>query len=498
MVISNSATVEVGKGVTLSTTNGFTVGDSTTSTAKLQIDAGGVVNLVGSNGIGRNGSGTITNAGTFEQTNGSATALIDPQFTQTKGGVVVANSGVIEFENNDSFTGGLNGTAEIAFGGGFIYTLNAGTTIGVANLVVTDNGTNIVVTTSLTDSGSLTLTGSNFITLNAGVTLTLSGAASLHGDVTGSGTLLLNNPTALFTLDGMTLGGTATLEDKGLAGQGVGNVTLGDSSASVAVLKIDAGASYSITGNGYIYQNGNASISNAGTFQKTGGTGVSYIYPIVSNTGTILVNTGGMNFQAVVTNDATISVTNGASIEFGNSLVADSGKTGTATITNGGTLRFDNFASTSETVTFSDNTGHLVLADPLQFTANISGFQGNTSQSDSIDLLGVTGTTAAYSNNTLTLTAAGVTKAQLHFVGSYTLASFKFASDGNGGTIITDPPLHHPKLAAAVAADLTGIANMPQHAASQWLAPSAYGGASALDLHANSANALAPLLILHH
>ena len=43
-------------------------------------------------------------------------------------------------------------------------------------------------------------------------------------------------------------------------------------------------------------------------------------------------------------------------------------------------------------MTFSDNTGHLVLANPGQFTANISGFQGNTSQSDSIDLLGVTGT----------------------------------------------------------------------------------------------------------
>ena len=96
------------------------------------------------------------------------------------------------------------------------------------------------------------------------------------------------------------------------------------------------------------------------------------------------------------------------------------------------------------------------------------------------------------------MTAAGVTKAQLHFIGSYTLASFKFASDGNGGTIITDPPLHHPKIAAAAAADLTGIAGMPQHAASQWLAPSAYGGASALDSHSSFAEALAPLLVLHH
>ena len=45
----------------------------------------------------------------------------------------------------------------------------------------------------------------------------------------------------------------------------------------------------------------------------------------------------------------------------------------------------------------------------------------------------------SYANGVLTVTDGTNTDA-LDFNGSYVLANFKFASDGNGGTIVYDPP----------------------------------------------------------
>ena len=46
----------------------------------------------------------------------------------------------------------------------------------------------------------------------------------------------------------------------------------------------------------------------------------------------------------------------------------------------------------------------------------------------------------SYANNVLTVTDETHT-ANINMVGSYTLASFHFASDGSGGTLVTDPPV---------------------------------------------------------
>ena len=45
-----------------------------------------------------------------------------------------------------------------------------------------------------------------------------------------------------------------------------------------------------------------------------------------------------------------------------------------------------------------------------------------------------------YANGVLTVTD-GIHTDRLDFSGSYTLANFKFASDGSGGTIVYDPPV---------------------------------------------------------
>jgi hypothetical protein len=115
---------------------------------------------------------------------------------------------------------------------------------------------------------------------------------------------------------------------------------------------------------------------------------------------------------------------------------------GAATIGAGATLELT--AADSATVTFKASTGMLKLDNPSTFTGEIFNFTGNgsLSGSDQIDLGTISYNSArdSYGNGVLTVTD-GTNSASLRFSGSYTLANFKFANDGNGGTIVYDPPV---------------------------------------------------------
>jgi len=104
---------------------------------------------------------------------------------------------------------------------------------------------------------------------------------------------------------------------------------------------------------------------------------------------------------------------------------------------------------TAGTVTFANNsgtTGQLLLSDAKDFTATIAGFTGNgtLSGSDQIDLSGLNYNSGkfsdSYSNGVLTV-SDGTNTDKLDFTGTYSPGNFSFASDGQGGTIIYDPPV---------------------------------------------------------
>ena len=86
----------------------------------------------------------------------------------------------------------------------------------------------------------------------------------------------------------------------------------------------------------------------------------------------------------------------------------------------------------------------LKLDQPSTFTGEIFGFTGNgsLSGSDQIDLKGINYNTVqdSYASGVLTV-ADGTNTVRLSFSGSYSLGNFKFASDGDGGTIVYDPPV---------------------------------------------------------
>jgi 20S proteasome alpha/beta subunit len=121
------------------------------------------------------------------------------------------------------------------------------------------------------------------------------------------------------------------------------------------------------------------------------------------------------------------------------------GVTGLA-VAAGATLELN--SAHSDAVTFTSSTGTLKLDNPSTFTGHLIGFTGDgtLSGSDQIDLLnmnysGSIQSDSTYGPSTGTLTVSnGTTVDVLNFVGSYSQANFKFASDGHGGTIVYDPP----------------------------------------------------------
>jgi serralysin len=94
-------------------------------------------------------------------------------------------------------------------------------------------------------------------------------------------------------------------------------------------------------------------------------------------------------------------------------------------------------------VTFSSPTGMLILDHSSTFSGEIFNFTGDGSLagSDQINLKDISFNSVhdSYANGVLTITD-GTNTAELNFNGSYTLANFKFANDGSGGTIVYDPP----------------------------------------------------------
>jgi hypothetical protein len=129
-------------------------------------------------------------------------------------------------------------------------------------------------------------------------------------------------------------------------------------------------------------------------------------------------------------------------------------------VISGGTA---DFASTfTENVTFSGTTGVLELAKSQTYTGSITGLSTSSGGStlDLLDISFVSGTTKATfsgtsTSGTLTVTD-GTHTAKISLIGNYLGHSFTTASDGHGGTTVSDPAMsgtgHITPLVTAMAA----------------------------------------------
>jgi hypothetical protein len=299
--------------------------------------------------------------------------------------------------------------------------------------------------------------GDAVITLGPGETITLHGvsAASLSasdfvfnetpvtensGDMTISDGAVLPLGGAIDNTGTIALNSTGDQTELQIVGDGVtleggGQVVLSDSSENVIV---GTNAATTLT-------NVDNAISGAGQI----GIGDGNLTLVNEAHGTIDANVSGetltINTGNVMTNAGTLEASNGGTLLIDDA-VNNSGA-GSALI-EGGIVDFASTTNVNE-ITFNNGSGapaygELVLGDPTNGqNLTVNGFTGtapNLTDSDSIDLAGtwtVESETSSGGNTVLALKdgTATVTLTFDDFNGTLNVAS-----DGNGGTLITDPP----------------------------------------------------------
>jgi len=455
------------------------------NTATDKIDLVGFANVTSFSDIqiGQDSSGdaviTLATGETITLNGVSATSLnaSDFVFNQTP---VTENSG--DMTVSDGAMLPLGGTVDNS---GTIALSSSGdqTELQIVGNGVTLQGDGQVI---LSDSSENMIVGANADATLTNVDNTIAGAGQIG---TGDGSLTLVNEAA-GTIDANIAGGTLTLDtgntivNAGLLeatnggtldvqdgtidniGTGADGIALGSTSTllvDTATLDLTGGGDVSLASGSQIIENPDNPLLtvNGGSLPALD---LDNVDNIISGAGTI------------GSGDGLLALTNGGTIDAnvsGETLTVNTGNTitntGTLEASNGGTLLIDDavnnsgagnalieggivdFVSTTNVneITFNNGSGapaygELVLGDPTNGqNVTVNGFTGiapNLTNSDGIDLAGtwtVESETSSGGNTVLALKdgTATVTLTFDDFNGTLNVAS-----DGNGGTLITDPP----------------------------------------------------------
>jgi hypothetical protein len=263
------------------------------------------------------GTTSFANAGTVE--NAATTAIFAP-FTNT--GAVSVIAGTLDFMGG----GSSSGTISIASGTTFeispnsntvTFTLNGGTISGAGTFELASGTLNTAVTTTISalfDQTGGTISGTNTLTLAGGAQFE-SGA---YDAMTGNGTTILQGTTTLSNASHITLDGGRVLENKGTLTETGALFQLGYNPYGTTVgggtLRNDAGATINFDNTSFndavLVNSGTTSFTNAGTVENTG-TATTQIDAPFTNTGTVLVEAGSLNFTGAVTNVSGTTITGG-------------------------------------------------------------------------------------------------------------------------------------------------------------------------------------------
>jgi uncharacterized repeat protein (TIGR03803 family) len=194
----------------------------------------------------------------------------------------------------------------------FTATVDAGFTNAIGGLVIDSSwGGTITVSSALSVTGNMTLASGTF---GGGGAVTIAGRASLwtggqivvgSGGVTNTGTLNIDT-----TAGSLVLTGPGTLTNTGTINEAGTNLVI---LKKAATLSNAAGATFDLTDNGSVSQSGGSTFANAGTLEKTGGTGTSTIATkSLDNTGTVEVTSGTLDISATVSQVSGRTLTGGS------------------------------------------------------------------------------------------------------------------------------------------------------------------------------------------
>ncbi|MGH9810151.1 MAG: hypothetical protein ACRD9W_23355, partial [Terriglobia bacterium] len=245
--------------------------------------------------------------------------------------------------------------------------------------------------------------------------VTLQGGGALTLSDNGMSVIFGSDPSATLTNVDNTISGAGQI--------GNGQLILVNETAGV----IDGNA----VGHQLIIDTGDHAVVNYGMIEATDG--------------------GSLEIASSVVNDGYIEAGAGSTFDILGAVSGD----GLAKIDLGGLLEFHSASAATVMFTNAGGTaGELKLDDSKVFTGKIIGFAGDgtAAHSDAIDITDINFANVATDktgyvdngNGTGTLSlydADGHILASITFVGSYELANFSVASDGNGGILIVDPPV---------------------------------------------------------
>ena len=487
LTIVSGSTIQVDSGATLTLDNDTATGTTfhDASNAVLAVGGGTTLTLSGVTVHGgviddysTNTSGAIV-AGNIDITGDSTFCDVDIRHgnltvegnvTLTLSGVTVDGTTIDDYTNSGSFVipGTIHVTGDSAINNSTAEGEGGPADGGTAGAIAVDCNVTLTLddTTledlNVTNNGTLQVGGTHTLTLDnvrvtdngtidvgdaaSGAILSLDDGTTIAGN--GTGTLTINANSTLDVEHGSGSGPNhgATLDGVHVTDNGA--LDVGDM-ASGAILTLDDGST--IGGCGTMTINANS------TLDVNGGTTTIDLVGTITNDGTIEASCGGtLDIVSHVDNSSgALEATSGGKLDIESAICG-----GTATI-HGATLEFD--ASSNVHVTFDNGSvdsptyGMLVLGDPEDFHGIISDFTGtcaDSAHSDVIDLQGIDYTSETFhecydaATGVLTVTD-GTNTAYLNF-DDFT-GTFKFASDGDHGTYVYDPPVGGSKDAPATA-----------------------------------------------
>jgi preprotein translocase subunit YajC len=282
---------------------------------------------------------------------------------------------------------GMSGAGIRLSGSGVVSNLAGGTISGSVGI----DGQNAGMTVE--NAGSITGTGGTAVAFAGGYTnlLTIDPGAVFNGSVDG----------------GNTIGGAGVSSLELASGASAGTLSgLGTQFTDFAQITIDAGASWTLTGDNSLA---------AGT--------------TVANAGTLTLQDATLSGAGDFINDGAIA------IDPSSMTIASLTGTGDAAIDSGGTLDVTGSVASGETIVFS-GANDLLGANPTAFAGQIDGFIAG----DTVVLAGVTdGTSAGIVNgNTLQIERSGHSPVDLTLDPSVNYADYEFSISDTGA--VSDIP----------------------------------------------------------
>jgi hypothetical protein len=285
----------------------------------LSNSASGLIQVQGTYAIMTVSAAAVVNYGTIERIGGMPSSWIDIPVTN-RGGTIEDQSGTLQMSLVTDFNGTFQldkSTCILSFAPG-----PQGATY------LTENGTFVAKGYGKILLETQVSTGDHGGAFNMppGVLCTWTGEMASSIQVPAGANLIYNGLLSIVTAshfgyDCPALGGQGTFTIEGTAVQ-TGSAALGLGNGSTASLDIPQGAIYDIQNNSGIFGDG-GTIVNAGTIEKTGGTGTSTIAAAMTDVGVIAVKSGtlavtGDQFHTPVTSIGAVFDVESGRLRLGN------------------------------------------------------------------------------------------------------------------------------------------------------------------------------------